>query len=213
MEFEPTGTFGIVAASITTGAAALFALKKVWRVFIKPKLVERANRKAYEAETHLICRKIYKEVTYNSGTSLKDQMSRVENDIRKLKFIRNSINQLDCRAMFYTDKEGLTVWANNAYLRLVGRPLSDIVGHGWLNCVHAHDREAVRHEWKNCVEEQRNFEMSYRYVVGNTLKNVRCVTIFDEQSGQFGIVIPVSNKATDNCPYVDCGDQNNESKY
>lgn len=78
--------------------------------------------------------------------------------------------------IFHADEHGETVWVNNAYLRMTGRQLNDVLGYGWMACIAESDRAFVRAEWNNCVMEGREFLLNYRMVDANGgLFTVECV--------------------------------------
>lgn len=156
---------------------------KVWKV----KSVERA---AKEHANHKMIEKICHELSPNGGASIKDMIGKIEKDCQELKFWRRSMNELDTRAIFVSDKDGHTVWANAAYLRLTQRSLQQVMGNSWLNSIHPHFRHRVREEWQSAVSEGRNFEMEYDYIVDGKSVEVRCIAIWDSKHGHFGIVTP-----------------------
>ena len=68
--------------------------------------------------------------------------------------------------------EGRLAWANDAFLRLAGLPLSQVLGGNWINAVHQSDRDALITGWQEAVENGTNFNYCYRYWnfdIGDTL--------------------------------------------
>ena len=59
--------------------------------------------------------------------------------------------------------EGRLAWANDAFLRLAGLPLSQVLGGNWINAVHQSDRDALITGWQGAVENGTNFNHCYRY--------------------------------------------------
>lgn len=57
--------------------------------------------------------------------------------------------------------KGVTYF-NTAWLEFTGRPLARELGMGWLDSVHADDRDATRATYENAWAERRPFEMEFR---------------------------------------------------
>ncbi len=183
-------TIGTIAGVIAGVVGALFSLRKVLSAVQswKQKRQDKINK---EEKKYLMIEKMCIELSPNGGKSIKDCINRIEKDIASLKFWRRSMNDLDPRAIFISDKSGHTTWVNGAYLRLVDRTLQQVRGNQWLNSIHPEFRTVVRTEWRLAVEEKRNFEMSYSYIVDGKPLPVKCVAVFEEDHGYFGVVTPV----------------------
>jgi PAS domain S-box-containing protein len=99
----------------------------------------------------------------NSGSSMKDQLNRLETDLA-LANERQRARMLDTPEMiFETDKDGHCVWVNRTYSKAVQMAISELVGHGWVNGIAVKDRERVVAEWYLAVKEDREFEIEFDF--------------------------------------------------
>lgn len=64
--------------------------------------------------------------------------------------------------VWLADGKGNFKYANDAYLRLAGRPTSQIVGQGWLNSVVPEERAAVSKAWEEAVADGASFYLEFR---------------------------------------------------
>ncbi len=139
----------------------------LYKTVVKPfrkKMQDIDNLSVMVPELYLKVEQILKEVTPNGGSSLKDIVTglsceSVGNKQRLRAFLRK-----DEDPIFEVDACGKLVWANDAYLALCGRQLSDIVGNGWLNTIEMSDRDEVHEEMQCAIEQDRDFEMEYTIV-------------------------------------------------
>lgn len=125
----------------------------------------------------------------NGGSSLKDQIDRIEGKLQSLDFFQRMYLDTVDVPIFTTDGNGLCTWANRAYLSLLNRPITDILGHGWESVVHQDDRDRVTREWYDAISEQRPFDLEYRYKThDDKIVLVRCKAAGGSKTGFFGIV-------------------------
>src|SRR5210317_1643988 len=69
----------------------------------------------------------------NGGSSLKDQLIRIEDSL-ELQNERLRAMMVDSEQLcFEADKTGRVIWANRTVLRTVGRTPMEILGNGWIN--------------------------------------------------------------------------------
>jgi PAS domain S-box-containing protein len=64
--------------------------------------------------------------------------------------------------VFETDPKGRLTFANERMLRLAGRPLEQLIGADWQNCVHPDDRKDFVHNWHNALAARREFDVETR---------------------------------------------------
>ena len=65
--------------------------------------------------------------------------------------------------IFTTDPAGSCDYVNNEWCRLTGFTEAEAMGAGWAGALHRDDRERVLAEWSRATEEQRDFELEYRF--------------------------------------------------
>ncbi len=138
----------------------------------------------------------------NGGSSLRDSINRIE---EQLKIIKKSSNLLMDHiadvGYFETDGDGNCVWANEKYLEIVGKTLPEILEKGWISSIHIDDRDIAVNEWYASIEDNRPFSHKYRYVRPDESvvhAKVHAVALYNKNGvciGAIGVVMP--------CP-VDC---------
>lgn len=85
------------------------------------------------------------------------------------------LDQPSMPPLYETNAVGECIWVSAGYIAMTGRPLSELLGWGWTNAIHAEDVEEVRTAWNMAVEDERIFEHSYRFKsVSGTITKVHC---------------------------------------
>lgn len=104
----------------------------------------------------------------NGGNSMMDRMNtitgsinRIDSRLLKLSARSRRIEDSMNIATFETDAHGMCMDANDSYLNLVGREISEILGSGWVSVIAYEDRDKVKKEWLSAIFDRRNFEMDY----------------------------------------------------
>lgn len=136
---------------------------------------------------------IEKELSTNSGKSIKDLINKIVVGIDNVEKLSSSleyqvkkiearqwnvmINNLDV-PMFETDAKGYCTRANKAYLDFVGLQMDDVRDLGWVNVIFLDDRKLVQREWDGSVEDRRVFDLKYRVqnVTTNRVFTVRAIS-------------------------------------
>lgn len=112
-------------------------------------------------------RSIIKEFKPNSGETVRDALNRIEANV-DLTGERQRARMLDTKDMlFETDKLGNVVWVNRTIVRTLGRLPGELFGNGWLNVIHASEREAFKHEWLEVLQEGRELETLTKVIEAN----------------------------------------------
>lgn len=135
---------------------------------------------------------IQKELSPNSGKSIKDLIDKIVKSIQVMEQVSSSlehqVKKIESRQwtvminnndypMFETNDKGLCTRANKAYLDLVGLHLEDVLNMGWVNVIFIDDRKLVQNEWDSAIEDKRTFDLKYRIQNGMNGKVyfVRCM--------------------------------------
>lgn len=105
---------------------------------------------------------VYEELKPNSGSSVKDSIKRIEDNIIVLMNKHRIILDDYHTGIIETNGKGEITWANATYLELTNRELREIIGNGWINAVHPEDRARVYAEWQDAMEQARTFEGNFR---------------------------------------------------
>jgi PAS domain S-box-containing protein len=186
------GISAIIAALGLLGI--LYRIFKTIFLFLKKKYsdIESANEKI---------EKIFKEITPNHGTSIKDKINSLDKRMNTIDENLKRNNQLTEKmfsrqrwildqttgAVFESDEEGRCIWANSFYLKLIQRSLDSVVGHGWKNAIAPEDRERVIENWETCIKEGRDAEDTFTIICedGKRVK-VFCLAHKTENNGYIG---------------------------
>lgn len=170
----------IIKLSIVIGA-----LWVIYEKMIKPSF---ALFKKIRSTTDII-EKIYNEFKPNGGSSMRDSINRLENDIKNLNHFKFAILNTDERPIFLTDENGKYIFANLSYLTLADRELDEVLSSGWMNNVKLTERTIVYNEWNNAIKDKRNFELQYTFInrAGNEY-NVHSVALVNKDAGYFGLL-------------------------
>lgn len=107
---------------------------------------------------------ILKELRPNGGSSLKDQISRIENNIDILDVKVAAVALATNVGYWKSDANGKAIEVGRSLCSILGRTEAEIKGSNWVTIIHPNDREAVKSEWDSAVEDGRDFEMVYRFV-------------------------------------------------
>lgn len=105
---------------------------------------------------------IEKELKPNGGDSLRDIVDGLRSSQMFQDRSYEAMLDLHDEPYFKSDRFGLCVWVNRAYLRLIGKSTEETRGNGWINAIHPDDRSKVFAEWRAAIDQNRNFEMEYR---------------------------------------------------
>jgi len=127
-----------------------------------PKKVEEMTAKVDAIDAKVI--DVIKEVKPNGGSSLRDAIARIElNQYVSDQQRRALINHSDVPA-FESDGDGNCIWANRAYLRIVGKSIDEVLNYGWINNIAVNDQEVVRARWMEAIRDGRDFVLDYHIV-------------------------------------------------
>lgn len=162
MEIEALVKWGGYAASAAGGGWACYvkALKPMLKIF-------RANYNNLQAIPQMMeaLDTIRKQLVPNGGASISDKLDRVEtNQIIQGHRLGVAL-QTAKTAVVETDSRGRVVLVNEPLCMLLGRTKEDLLGNNWISVIHPEDREVVSDEWKDAVENHRNFDAHFRFVL------------------------------------------------
>ena len=137
-------------------------------------------------------KEIRKELTNNSGTSLKDLVNTIKADVKSNTELTTTILNrqrwmLDNRTepIFETNEEGKFTWANDAFIRLTDRGLKDLKDYNWVNILHEDIRNDILNDWYLAITYKRNFEHTIKIVdAKNNVINAKIVA-HRQQDGNY----------------------------
>lgn len=149
---------------------------------------------------------VRKEMSPNSGTSMKDQMTAVTKTVQGMD---SRMVTLEARQRLFLDRgsdlvlefdpNGKVVHANRNLILASGRTENEFRGSGWLNIVELSDRSRTGEEWAEAFEEKRAYEteVSLRLSSGTGRYQLRISPVIGDGSilgwfGQFTAMSPAS---------------------
>lgn len=152
-------------------------------------------------------RTVFKEVTSNHGTSIKDKVNYLEKAIvrnneltEKIFFRQRWIMENQDIPIFEANGEGQFDWVNEEFAHLFGKSVSHFIGNGWKNVIHPEDRNRVEKHWDSCVKDKIDIEDTFRVMGEGRILIVKMVANKTE-GGWIGSIIKKGCDSA-NCP--DC---------
>lgn len=106
---------------------------------------------------------------YESIDNIKDELHELRNSVESkqgnlvAKFTA-MLDQPSTPPMFEANSEGECTWVSSTYIAMLGKPIHELLGWGWVSSIHSDDADEVRDKWELCVEEKRVFEHTYRFI-------------------------------------------------
>jgi len=110
---------------------------------------------------------IMSELKPNHGTSLKDAVNRIEKMIHHNEALQRGIISQDAKPMFITGKTGDLVWVNNAYLDLVNRDSTEVLGQGYWGIINPAELEDVRKQQTAARTDKRDLVTYFNVATGD----------------------------------------------
>jgi PAS domain S-box-containing protein len=107
---------------------------------------------------------IIKELKPNGGSSIKDQLNRLETSVSISEAQRMLLLDSVTTGIWSSDVKGRCTWVNEALRKSTGASLSDFIGTNWENVIHPEDRELVGREWERAISQKRDFNLYYRLI-------------------------------------------------
>lgn len=164
MDLHSLGEYGNDIALIGGGAAALAAFMR-WGWPIIACAWKRATTVWHNLETFPAKLAELRADGEARGNTLGEAIGKVDRKVDSLQNTQRAALNTNARvAVFEADELGRCTVVNRTYLRWSGLAPSELLGWGWLNAIHADDREKVRAAWMSCVADCRRFECRYRMI-------------------------------------------------
>jgi len=104
---------------------------------------------------------IIKELKPNGGSSIKDQLNRLETAVSISQAERLLLLDSIPQGVFTSDVKGRWIWVNDALRKTVGGSVAEFVGNNWENTICTDDRETVVREWNRAIEQKRDFNLYF----------------------------------------------------
>ena len=74
-----------------------------------------------------------------------------------------SLTTLSPAGIYQTNVNGDCTYANEAWLRMAGMSLNEVLGKGWINGLHPDDRQDISHAWYKMTDSKGNWGHEYRF--------------------------------------------------
>tara|TARA_R110000868_G_scaffold13711_1_gene63546 strand:- start:16431 stop:17039 length:609 start_codon:yes stop_codon:yes gene_type:complete len=151
--------FGSIAGLLTALAVIYkYILSPIWAT--SKRLVSTINKLDQSLPILL---QISHEFRPNGGNSLRDIIDRIEAELELSKARTKTLLGMSKVGVFEADRAGKCMWVNRKWCELAGILPEEAVGNGWVTSIHPEDREMVFSEWVDSVNNERNFDLIYRF--------------------------------------------------
>lgn len=194
---------GLTIAEISAIIAIIGALA-LWFKSVR-RLIQRIWNNTIGSRTQQLNR-IEAELISNSGSSMRDAVKRIENRVNEIDAFQRAQLNLHDVAVVRTDSKGKVIAVNREYQRLTGASLSEVAGDGWINVIHASNRDEIVRKWFNAVRDRREFHEDILFININTDETFMAhanvykeIDNNDNIVGYLGVIIPIMDE---NCPYI-----------
>jgi PAS domain S-box-containing protein len=135
-------------------------------------------------------KKILSETKVNGGTTIKDQLDRIEGCVATLASWMEADQHLSNKPIFKADLTGKFIWINSAFSKLVGAGIEDLKGMGWLNFIYNEDHDKIAKDWEEAIRDKRKSNFKFRIVNSYTGELVpvkaRAFPVFNHQETILG---------------------------
>lgn len=98
---------------------------------------------------------IAREFSPNHGSSLKDQINRIEHAVTVGDTRGRALAAMMRLAMFEADAAGRFVWVSPRWLEITGLSFDEARGHGWRAAIAPSERPDIVRQWETAVAEAR----------------------------------------------------------
>ncbi len=199
-ELEIPGALGVIAATLVAVVGSISAFRKIIKMVryinsLKKERQER-NNKEFDEKVARSVLNLFNQMS-NQLTQIHDLVINQSQDIKRSHFWWQAMMDMDPQAKFITDKSGLIISANLAFLRMLRRSLDEVSGNNWFNAISSEDRDRVCHEWDSSIKAGRNFELQFDVRVNDSLILVYCLAIYNPDFGHIATVAMLGPKRKD----------------
>jgi PAS domain S-box-containing protein len=91
-----------------------------------------------------------------------ETMEAIKLEVSTVKARQSTLVETHTTPMWSTDANGSLVDANAAYLRMLGKALSEVVGGGWEDSIHPADAQIVSAAWDEAVKARQPFNRRFK---------------------------------------------------
>lgn len=87
----------------------------------------------------------------------------------------NSLSEFSPHGIFKTDAEGRWVYVNPKCAEICGQSAENLMGLGWISCLHPDDLDSVISKWKSHFEAGTEFQLDYRFLIEKEVRYISCM--------------------------------------
>ncbi len=161
-------TIGKVVAALLSIGAGIGAVIRYW---LWPAYTRASNNIKYifkiAKNADNIHNIIQQELTHNGGSSLKDAVRRIENELHSKNNKFKAYLSLQKEPIWESDGAGNCQWVNDAYVRMTGYSLDHLKNMGWMMIVKKDERAYINTEWQRSIADKRTFNHRLTIVSSN----------------------------------------------
>lgn len=100
---------------------------------------------------------------YASGRDVS-HIKQVEESLRESQKQYQTLANFSPVGIFRTDVEGNCLYVNERWCVIAGMREENVLGKGWVNCLHPEDKERVFTKWNQSIREKSTYESEFRMV-------------------------------------------------
>lgn len=135
----------------------------LWKFVVKP--FRRLNHSLEALNKDLpVIHSIVNEFRNNGGSTLKDVLDRIQDEMTKSTFMQKSLILESGKSFWQTDQQGRWLWASHRLCELMSMEEEEVLGNGWVAAVHPEDQARVFTEWNAAIAQNRQFRSFFRFM-------------------------------------------------
>ena len=140
---------------LTIGAIGILgSLTLGWFKVLQPMWIKRKEKKKKEYDILVSIsedigymkprlERVYEEVSPNGEQSLKDQITRIDQNLHFHKGIHRATINAQGVAYWLSDRNGLCTEASQNLCHLIDRTEKEMINNNWISWIHANDRDRI----------------------------------------------------------------------
>lgn len=173
-------SIGIIVGSITILTAIGSCIVYLWRNLVKPSInfVKQTNTTNEKID------KIYYEISPNSGSSMKDKINKISDDLIYMNNKQDALIQIMPFATLQLDENGHCNYVNRIWCDMTGMDEQSAMGNGWLDSIVREEREEVKEKLEDAI--MNNYFLHLYYTIQNKQtnekKNIKSTSIMVKSS-------------------------------
>jgi PAS domain S-box-containing protein len=153
-------SFSDIATAVTTACGAIAAVIGLHFKVVVPA----AKNIRHLVEVVPKIDVIIAELTPNGGGSIKDRIRRIDESVRSMEYRHRFVQDCLDVGVYECDKDGMSVFCNEALCELFGLSLEETLGTGWLAAIVDEDRQRTWDIWQSATRAGIPYSHSYHVI-------------------------------------------------